>query len=401
MSISFDPLIDAPFLWAYKQRASKVKKPPIHNQPIKSTTKESTQPQLPMELLAKIIKIAHYENDTSIAPLMRVNQACNEIAGPLLYDTIHLNKYTLSKLPACILSKPSTNPVLQESHDRKLAALARTKKLVIEEIPILFHERHDLDLVKFCKKVVLPKVTKVVWCQHKAGEWGKEELEERKEKVKSIPINPMDAIPRCRADIFQKVLPAEHKTMCIQVPKSGLFQTLGPAAITRKLAWGEKPYTLRTIDRMLEYMNAMSGRVDIRIHQSINGRYICLGSLPTIYHFGKNRTPYSARSQIISAYRRATSHHMEPLLYMCRWHIQFRIDAFEYLLRRNMSREDQATEAKKVLYSWLPLMRLRSGATQKQVCAVMLQDFFQAAATLRAEGTGDACPCCGETSVAF
>jgi hypothetical protein len=170
MSISFDPLIDGPFLWAYKQRAPNVKKPPIHNQSIKSTTKNSTQPQLPMELLAKIIKIAHYENDTSIAPLMRVNQACNEIAGPLLYDTIYLNKYTLSKLPACILSKPSTNSVLQESHDRKLAALARTRKLVIEEIPILFHERHDHDLVKFCKKVVLPKVTKVVWCQNKAGE---------------------------------------------------------------------------------------------------------------------------------------------------------------------------------------------------------------------------------------
>jgi hypothetical protein len=166
MSISFDPPIDAPFLWAYKQRAPNVKRSPIHNQAIKSTTKESTQPQLPMELLAKIIKIAHYENDTSIAPLMRVNQACNEIAGPLLYDTIYLNKYTLSKLPACILSKPSTNPVLQESHDRKLAALARTKKLVIEEIPILFHGRHDHDLVKFCKKVVLPKVTKVVWCQN-------------------------------------------------------------------------------------------------------------------------------------------------------------------------------------------------------------------------------------------
>ena len=166
MSISFDPLIDAPFLCVYNQQALKVKDFLAQQQFIKSTTIESTkkptQPRLPMELLAKIIKIAHYENDTSIAPLMRVNQACNEIAGPLLYDTIYLNKYTLSKLPACILSKPSTNPVLQESHDRKLAALAQTTKLVIEEIPILFHDRHDHDLVKFCKKVVLPKVTKVV-----------------------------------------------------------------------------------------------------------------------------------------------------------------------------------------------------------------------------------------------
>jgi len=401
MSISFDPLIDAPFLWAYNQQASKVKNPLAHNQPTKSTTKESTQPQLPTELLAKIIKIAHYENDTSIAPLMRVNQACNEIAGPLLYDTIHLNKYTLAKLPAYILAQPSTNPILQQSHDRKVAALTRTRKLVIEEIPILFHDRHNHDLVKFCKKIILPNVTKVVWCQSKAGEWGQEELEDSKEKVKSIAINPFDAIPRCRADIFKKVLPAQHKTMCIQVPKSGLFQTLGPAAITRKLAWGEKPYTLRTIDRVLEYINAMSGRVDIRIHQSINGRFICLGSFPTIYHFHKNRTPYSARSQIISAYRRATAHHLEPLLYMCRWHIQFRIDAFEHLLRRTMDREEQATEAKKALYSWLPLMRLRSGATQKRVYQVMMQDFFQAAAALRAEGTDNACPCCGETGVAF
>jgi len=401
MPISFDPLIDAPFLWAYKQRASEVRKPPIQNQPTKSTTTESTQPQLPMELLAKIIKIAHYENDTSIAPLMRVSQACNEIAGPLLYDTIHLNKYTLAKLPACILAQPSTNPILQQSHDRKVAALTRTRKLVIEEIPILFHDRHDHDLVKFCKKIILPNATKVVWCQNKAGDWGQEELEERKEKVKSIIINPFDAIPRCRADLFKKVLPAQHKTMCIQVPKSGLFQTLGPAAITRKLAWGEKPYTLRTIDRLLEYINAMSGRVDIRIHQSINGRFICLGSFPTIYHFHKNRTSYSARSQIISAYRKATAHHLEPLLYMCRWHIQFRIDAFEYLLRRTMDREEQATEAKKALYSWLPLMRLRSGATQKRVYQVMMQDFFQAAAALRAEGSSDACPCCGETGAAF
>jgi len=172
-----------------------------------------------MEILAKIIKIAHYENDTSIAPIMRVNQACNEIASPLLYDTIYLNKYTMSKLPACILSKPSTNPVLQASHDRKMAALAQTKKLVIEEIPILFHCRHDSDLVEFCNKVILPYVTNVIWCQNKAAEWGQEELGVKKGELRRIPLNPLD-----RADLFKKVLPAERKTMCVQVPKSGLFQ---------------------------------------------------------------------------------------------------------------------------------------------------------------------------------
>ena len=349
-----------------------------------------------MEILAKIIKIAHYENDTSIAPIMRVNQACNEIASPLLYDTIYLNKYTMSKLPACILSKPSTNPVLQASHDRKMAALAQTKKLVIEEIPILFHCRHDSDLVEFCNKVILPYVTNVIWCQNKAAEWGQEELDVKKGELRKIPINPFD-----RADLFRKVLPAERKTMCVQVPKSGLFQTLGAAATATRFPWFEKNYTLRTIDLLSTYINAMSGRVDIRMHQSINGRFICLGSLPTIYHFRKNRTPWTAQSQIISAYRKVAAHHMEPLLYMCRFHIQEHIDDFEDLLSQDMDPEKQALEASATIDSWLPLIRLRSGASRKRVFDVILQDFLQTVAALRAEGTDDPCPRCGETGWAL
>ena len=63
-----------------------------------------TPPRVPMELLAKIIKMAHYDLKVPMLEVTKVNKACNEIATPLLYETINLTKWTMEKLPRCILS---------------------------------------------------------------------------------------------------------------------------------------------------------------------------------------------------------------------------------------------------------------------------------------------------------
>jgi hypothetical protein len=415
-----------PFLVDFETATQNDEETAIASEDVKNrnSLKPTFQPHLPAELLVKIVNIAHQEHKTSIVPLMRVSKTFNAIVEPMLYDTIHLTERALAKLPACILSKPNADPIIQASHDRKMDMLSRTTKLVIGDIPLLFQKRSDRDLVKFCQKVVLPNVTMVEWREKHPNEWTKEDWAKNRGETP-----PVSTIPGYRADLFRAVLPAENKTMCLKVPKNGLFRNIGGSLRNLRGQWRQKFHFTTTMDRMMEYISGMSGRVEIRIHQCISKAYFCLGGLKpivdmsemdqvetfqvapkprspeTIYHFYPGREELPAKAKIIQAYSRLASHHLLPILLYGREDRQMYrlLYQTEELLTRDISQEEQAREAKRIVDAWSsePESVFDMNITWKYVTELILGDFFQAAAALRAEGATNPCPCCGETGVAF
>jgi hypothetical protein len=353
-----------------------------------------TEPRVPMELLAKIIKIAHYELNVPMLSVTKVNKACHEIATPLLYETRTLTSWTMDKLPRCILSAPSDDSKLQESHDRKVTALARTTKLVIVDIPVLFRPENDFALKKFCKKVVLPKVKQIMWSQNEVREWT-HQAQGLAERHFRKPVH--NALPRSRADMFRNVLPAETKIVCVQIPRSGLFPNLGPQATVPHRGTMVKRYSIRTFDRVMEYVGAFTGRVDLRVHQPLNERFLSLANIPATYSFhkGTGTSDQPARNQIIAAYQRTIHHHVLPLLRLHRSEgAEIMFPDLVELLEPGIPRAELRTRVQSSVHAWSDFWKLQRGVNRRDVFMTMTRDVFQAASALAADSTSR-CPCCG------
>jgi len=286
----------------------------------------------------------------------------------------------------------SDDSKLQESHDRKVAALSRSTKLVIGDIPILFRRENDFALKKFCKKVVLPNTKHIIWQQKEIVEWTHQSRGLADRQV----LKPIfKAVPVCRASMFRNVLPAEGKHVCVQVPTSGLFQNLGPEATVSHRSIMVKRYTVRTFDRIMEYISALSGRVDLRIHQPVNNRFLSLANIPATYSFYKNRSDQPAQTQIVTAYQRTMYHHILPLVrlhHLESWENLFP-DLVE-LLESRIPKSELRTRAMKAVYGWAGYWKMYPGVKRRDVFMVLTRDLFQAADALGADSKSR-CPCCG------
>jgi hypothetical protein len=232
---------------------------------------EVLEPKLPVELMSLVFNFANAASPSSIVPCMRANKACYTMIDPMLYDTIRLNRSTIAGLRHGLLPSPKeikvmskvqkkwaaeqVNEVTQASHDRKVASLSKCTTLIIDDIAVLFDNAFDDDLEKFCSRVILPNATKIIFCQGKYQEWPTSPFPKA---LKNVEDHYKVLLPSTRANQFKAVLPARHKSVCIRVPTSGSFQSLGEAAtirgLTKRLSirspvgYGSKRYTVRTMD---------------------------------------------------------------------------------------------------------------------------------------------------------
>ena len=60
-----------------------------------SDTSTDDTPRFPAEIMQKIFKHAQHDNLSSLTAVLRTSKLSYELAMPILYETIHLNRNTL------------------------------------------------------------------------------------------------------------------------------------------------------------------------------------------------------------------------------------------------------------------------------------------------------------------
>jgi hypothetical protein len=255
-----------------------------------SDTSTDDEPRLPAEIMQKIFKHAQHDHLSSLASVLRTSKLNYELAMPILYEIIHLNRDTLPGLARYM----SINPT-----ERKKEQLAKVTTLVIDDIAMMFGFKWEDDLKLFCQSIVLPNVTRVIWREDEIRE-----MDETGPKLKTIDNSmtrkygrkglypkrrPLDiseidyklqvALPQQ----FTSVLPAEEKEVIVIIPPSGQFQQIGPMMVYHVLTRPWKRLAM-TSDRIMKYIYHMSGRNTLEIRHPLNSEYLVLSDLVGVNH---------------------------------------------------------------------------------------------------------------------
>ena len=379
---------------------------------------------LPVEILSKIILMSH--DISPISPsVMRVSRNCHAIAQPLVYDTIRLNRHTLPKLVfglappkhmingRCYISRRYAMKTVRdrvESRRRKLHSVQQATTLIIDDIPILFRTDFDDLLEEFCKYVVLPNVTKIIFCQEPNGPWNEDRLVERREQWDWGRIRERCHPYRTRASLFKKVLPAENKNVCVQTPPEGDFASIGNINVynhdlpAHPVDWtfdGNKKHSIPTTELIMRYIEEFSGTVNLRIHQDVRvGRKLNQATIPATYVY-RRFTPdlqFSNPLQVARSSGLTMSHHLAQF-----WQCdskRARQDIYDIYYRLIHSID-------KPLDNHLPLIgqiaglhqyRVMESRSQKEAEKEFLLKVYQGVSALHPDSTTP-CPCCKEIGV--
>jgi hypothetical protein len=253
-------------------------------------TSTDDEPRFPPEIMQRIFKHAQQENLSSLASVLRTSKLNYELAMPLLYETIHLNRDTLPGLARYM----SINPT-----ERKKEQLAKVTTLVIDDIAMMFGFKWEDDLKLFCQSIVLPNVTRVIWREDEIREmdntgpkfklidnimtrrYGGKGLYPKRRPlyISEIDYKLQVALPQQ----FTSVLPAEEKEVIVIIPPSGQFQQIGPMMVYHVLTRPWKRLAM-TSDRIMKYIYHMSGRNTLEIRHPLNSEYLVLSDIVGVNH---------------------------------------------------------------------------------------------------------------------
>jgi hypothetical protein len=255
-----------------------------------SNTPTDDEPRLPAEIMQKIFKHAQHDNLSSLASLLRTSKLNYELAMPLLYETIHLNRDTLPGLARYM----SINPT-----ERKKEQLAKVSTLVIDDIAMMFEFKWEDDLKLFCQSIVLPNVTRVIWREDEIREMDEtgpkfkifDNSMTRKyggkglyPKRRPLYISEIDYKLQVTLPLqFTSVLPAEEKEVIVIIPPSGQFQQIGPMMVCHVLTRPWKRLAM-TSDRIMKYISHLSGRNSLEIRHPLDSEYLVLSDLVGVNH---------------------------------------------------------------------------------------------------------------------
>jgi len=382
---------------------------------------------LPVEILSKIILMAH--NISPLSPsIMRVNRNCHTIAQPLIYDTIRLNRHTLPKLilglvpigrqwseDRCTVVRNYSIRAAKarvESRYRKLYSLQQATTLIIDDIPILFRSNFDLMLREFCKYIVLPNVTKIIFCQEPNGPWIDDRLVNWNEiedihggiRRRLLPLSGT------RATLFRKVLPANFKDVCVQIPPEGDFATLGninfynhdlPAHPVNCTFYGNKIHYVPTTDLIMQYIEEFSGTVNLRIHQDVlERRRLSHATIPATYVY----RPFTPDPQSPGPIRVARTSGLTTLYHLAQfWQCdseRARQDIWNIYCLLVHSIDKPLDNHLPLVGQIAPLKQFRvmESRSQKEAEEEFLKKVYQGVSALHPDSTTP-CPCCKEIGV--
>jgi hypothetical protein len=379
---------------------------------------------LPVELLSKIILMAH--NISPLSPsIMRVNRNCHTIAQPLIYDTIRLNRHTLPKLilglipiglqwseDRCTVVRNYSIRAVKarvESRHRKLYSLQQATTLIIDDIPILFRSDFDDMRHEFCKYIVLPNVTKIIFCQEPNGPWSDEPIVNPREHWDSGAIRKRLSFGAWAA-LFSKVLPAVTKSVCVQIPPEGDFATLGninfynhdlPAHPVDCTFYGNKTHYVSTTDLIMQYIEEFSGTVNLRIHQDVlERRRLSHATIPATYVY----RPFTPDPQSPGPIRVARTSGLTTLYHLAQfWQCdseRARQDIWNIYCPL-MHSIDKPLDNHLPLIGQIALLqqfRVMESRSQKEAEAEFLKKVYQGVSAMHPDSTTP-CPCCKEIGV--
>jgi hypothetical protein len=308
-------------------------------------TSTKSMPRLPCDVMENIVA---YLDLSTLRSAMKTSRDLYALAVPLVYETIYLNRNTPPGLARWMNG---------EMMERKKELLAKVTTLVIDDIQVMFCFTYDEDLKKFCDSIVLPSVTRLIWRQDELRPVETDVIERSREPLQvrqgysifdfqdvagplctdgsgssaqgrwvstEAPLPPFTPTverptrngPRSsRVKEFSKVLPSAHKTICIQLPPSGVFQILGSPLIYHHSP-GRSPHFLQVTDRIMGYLVKLSGDKTIRIHQPINPHHLTLAEVPgatTVYCFYPKSTNGSAKRHLVRAWQRTMGQRLRRL----------------------------------------------------------------------------------------
>jgi hypothetical protein len=255
-----------------------------------SDTSTDDEPRLPAEIMQKIFKHAQHDNLSSLTSVLRTSKLDYELAMPLLYETIHLNRDTLPGLARYM----SINPT-----ERKKEQLDKVTTLVIDDIAMMFGFKWEDDLKLFCQSIVLPNVTKVIWREDEIREmdqtgpklkiidnsmtrkYGGKGLYPKRRPlyISEIDYKLQVALPQQ----FTSVLPANEKEVIVIIPPSGQFQQIGPMMVYHVLTRPWKRLAM-TSDRIMKYIYHLSGWNTLEIRHPLDSDYLVLSDLVGVNH---------------------------------------------------------------------------------------------------------------------
>jgi hypothetical protein len=261
--------------------------------PTASLVVKTSKPILPNELMIDIFKMAHKSCPSSVVPAMATNKLWHSIIEPMVYDTVRLNRDTVEKLPNCILtfqsdSEDYISALDLESHQRKTRAFKHTTRLIIDDIPVMYRDMYHSAVQRFCNTVRLPNATTLIWAHDHSRVWlpttdiglGTYRL------PRAVPVSVLPS----HAWAFMRVLPASKKKVCIQVSSEmdDDREIVSPAiGGAYRRSTGDKRFVIRSIDRINEFTECMTGQIKLHIHQTACDDFLALASSPATYSFSK------------------------------------------------------------------------------------------------------------------
>jgi hypothetical protein len=266
--------------------------------------------------MQKIFKHAQQQDLSSLTSVLRTSKMNYELAMPLLYETLHLNRDTLPGLARYMSIDPT---------ERKKEQLAKVTTLVIDDITMMFGFKWEDDLKLFCQSIVLPNVTTVIWREDEIRAMDRTSpkgilVDKRTNQPCYVKVREMALRPISASDVdykfqvalpqqFTSVLPAKEKDVIVIIPPSGQFQQIGPILCYHVLTRPWKRFAM-TSDRIMQYIYHMSGRNTLEIRHPLDSEYLVLSDLVGVTHsFDPDPDPSNPtdKLRIISAFEKTVA----------------------------------------------------------------------------------------------
>jgi len=255
-----------------------------------SNASTEDEPRLPAEIMQRIFKHAQNDNLSSLTSVLRTSKVNYELAMPLLYETIHLNRETLPGLARYMSIDPT---------ERKKEQFSKVTTLVIDDIAMMFGFKWEDDLKLFCQSIVLPNIIKVIWREDEVRE-----MNETGPKLKTIdnsmtrkygakglcpkrrPLNASEIDYKFQVALpkqFPSVPPAKEKEVIVIIPPSGQFRQIGPMMSYHVLTRPWKRLAM-TSDRIMKYIYHLSGGNTLEIRHPLDSEYLVLSDIVGVNH---------------------------------------------------------------------------------------------------------------------
>jgi len=287
-----------------------------------SDTSTDDELRFPPEIMQRIFKHAQNDNLSSLTSVLRTSKVNYELAMPLLYETIHLNRDTLPGLARNMSIDPT---------ERKKEQLSKVTTLVIDDIAMMFGFKWEDELKLFCQSIVLPNVTKVIWREDEIRE-----MDETGPKSKTIdnsmtrkygakglcpkrrPLNASEIDYKFQVALpkqFTSVLPAKEKEVIVIIPPSGQFQQIGPMMSYHVLTRPWKRLAM-TSDRIMKYIYHLSGRNTLEIRHPLDSEYLVLSDIVGVNHSfypGPDTSNFTDKLRIISGFEKTVARRLSFL----------------------------------------------------------------------------------------